>query len=35
LGRYRQRLVILRKIGTRVVQEDDLAVRFVPMVKSQ
>jgi protein-L-isoaspartate(D-aspartate) O-methyltransferase len=35
LGRYRQRLVILRKLGTRVVQEDDVAVRFVPMVKSQ
>ncbi len=33
LGRYRQRLVILRKQQGRVVQEDDLSVRFVPMVK--
>ncbi len=33
LGRYRQRLVILRKQKGRVIQENDLAVRFVPMVK--
>ncbi len=28
-----QRLVILRKRGGQVIKEDDLAVRFVPMVK--
>lgn len=33
LGGYNQRLVILRKEKGRIVQEDDLAVRFVPMVK--
>jgi protein-L-isoaspartate(D-aspartate) O-methyltransferase len=35
LGRYSQRLVILRKRKGRVVQENDLAVRFVPMVKGK
>jgi protein-L-isoaspartate(D-aspartate) O-methyltransferase len=30
-----QRLVILRKQGGRVVQEDDLPVRFVPMVRGR
>ena len=35
LGRYHQRLVILRKRKGRVVQENDLAVRFVPMVKGE
>lgn len=33
VGRGRQRLVILRRKETRVVQEDDIPVRFVPMVK--
>lgn len=33
LGRSRQRLVVLRKIGSRIVQENDIGVRFVPMVK--
>ena len=32
VGTWRQRLVILRKKKGKVVQEDDLAVRFVPMV---
>ncbi len=32
VGAWRQRLVILRKKKGKVVQEDDLAVRFVPMV---
>jgi len=35
LGRNHQRLVILRKQKGRVVQEDDLVVRFVPMVKGE
>ena len=35
LGRYSQRLVILRKRKGRIVQENDLAVRFVPMVKGK
>ncbi len=35
VGRWSQRLVILRKRGTRVVQEDDIAVRFVPMVRGK
>ena len=34
VGRAHQRLIILRKQGTRVIQEDDLPVRFVPMVKA-
>lgn len=33
VGRFNQRLVILRKRKGRIVQENDLAVRFVPMVK--
>lgn len=33
VGRGQQRLVILRKEGARIIQEDDLPVRFVPMVK--
>ncbi|PKL46004.1 MAG: protein-L-isoaspartate O-methyltransferase [Candidatus Riflebacteria bacterium HGW-Riflebacteria-2] len=33
LGAYSQRLVILRKKGNSVVTEDDLPVRFVPMIK--
>ena len=32
VGAWRQQLVILRKKKGKVVQEDDLAVRFVPMV---
>jgi protein-L-isoaspartate(D-aspartate) O-methyltransferase len=32
VGSFYQRLVILRKKGGKVTQEDDLAVRFVPMV---
>jgi len=34
LGAYYQRLVVLRKKGDSFVTEDDLPVRFVPMVKS-
>ena len=33
LGAYSQRLVILRKKGERFITEDDLPVRFVPMIK--
>ena len=33
LGAYSQRLVILRKKGESFVTEDDLPVRFVPMIK--
>ena len=33
VGRGRQRLVILRRKGPRIVQEDDIPVRFVPMVR--
>ncbi len=33
VGEWSQRLVILRKRGGTVVQEDDLPVRFVPMVR--
>ena len=33
LGAGFQRLVILRKKGGKIIQEDDLPVRFVPMVK--
>jgi len=32
LGKYFQRLVILRKKKGKVIREDDLSVRFVPMV---
>ncbi|MBM4143534.1 MAG: protein-L-isoaspartate(D-aspartate) O-methyltransferase [Lentisphaerae bacterium] len=35
LGVGFQRLVILRKKGDRVEQEDDIGVRFVPMVKGK
>lgn len=35
VGRGRQRLVILRRKGPRIVQEDDIPVRFVPMVKGK
>jgi protein-L-isoaspartate(D-aspartate) O-methyltransferase len=34
VGRARQRLIILRKKGVRIIQEEDLPVRFVPMVKA-
>jgi len=33
LGRWSQRLVILRKKDGRIVQTDDISVRFVPMVQ--
>lgn len=33
LGQYSQRLVVLRKQKDRVVQEEDLAVQFVPMIR--
>lgn len=33
LGGYSQQLVMLRKEKGRIVQEEDIAVRFVPMVK--
>ena len=32
LGRSRQRLIILRKQGPRIIHEEDIPVRFVPMV---
>jgi len=35
VGRYAQRLVILRKEGGKVVRVNDLAVRFVPMVHGE
>lgn len=35
VGDWLQRLVILRKRGGKVVQEDDIPVRFVPMVHEQ
>ena len=34
VGRTHQRLIILRKKGVRIFQEEDLPVRFVPMVKA-
>lgn len=33
-GRWEQRLVMLRKIGDNIEKEEDLPVRFVPMVPS-
>ena len=35
VGSFNQRLVILRKRKGRIVKENDLAVRFVPMVKGK
>ncbi len=35
VGRWHQRLVILRRKNQRIVQEDDIPVRFVPMVRGQ
>ena len=34
VGRGHQRLIILRKQGPRIIQESDLPVRFVPMVRA-
>ncbi|MFO7936941.1 MAG: hypothetical protein R6V06_04955 [Kiritimatiellia bacterium] len=34
-GEYTQRLVILRKKDGAIIQENDLAVRFVPMIHGQ
>jgi len=35
VGEILQRLVILRKEGGRIIQKEDLPVRFVPMVKGE
>jgi len=35
VGEWSQRLVVLKKSGGRVTQADDIAVRFVPMVRGK